>query len=57
MHYQHPKEDSNLKGVLEEDDVNEHENKAGPVEPEVIVRGTNDQISFDRNVFLGNLSC
>lgn len=52
--YQYPEEECNLESVLKEDEMDQVEDQAGSMEPEMIIWRLNHQLPFDGCMFLGN---
>lgn len=50
--HQYPEEECDLKGVLEEDEVDQEQDDPRPPEPEVVIWWLYDQIALDRGVLL-----
>lgn len=53
--YPYPGEEGHFKRILEEDDVNEAEDEARPVEPEMVIWRLNHQITCHHHVSLSYL--
>lgn len=55
--YKDPEEDSDLEGILEENDVDEDEDEAGFVEPEMMIGRLNHELPRNGYMPQSHFSC